>query len=200
MRQRGDSGIQSAEHIKNKEQHAGRRYQVWNQHGRRYGTRLWATITDLPVDNFAAAQHLVVGVLLHGRPAKSETHRLEDRANQTINHAYGIMERIDRTSGKIIKLDADRSPEDVPAAVEPRRGLQEAVLRPRVPVRRPGRRRRRLHLHQVLHLFSDEKEGSQREESRVPIPLPRGLSKMCMLLRSNAPRPSSPLRYVRAER
>ena len=134
-------------------------------------------VSYLAVDHSPATEHRVVGVLLHGRPANSETHRLEDRANQTINHAYGIMERIDRTSGKIIKLDADRSPEDVPAAVEPRRGLQEAVLRPRVPVRRPGRRRRRLHLHQVLHLFSDEKEGSQREESRVPIPLPRGSSK-----------------------
>ena len=94
----------------------------------------------------------------------------------------------------------DRSPEDVPAAVEPRRGLQEAVLRPRVPVRRPRGRRRRLHLHQVLHLLRRDRRKGQREESRVPIPLPRGLSKMCMLLRSNAPRPSSPLRYVRAER
>lgn len=51
-------------------------------------------------------------------------------------------------------MDGYGSPEDVPAAVEPRRGLQEAVLRPRVPVRRPRGRRRRLHLHQVLHLLS----------------------------------------------
>ena len=56
------------------------------------------------------------------------------------------------------------SPEDVPAAVEPRRGLQEAVLGPRVPVRRPGGLRRRLHLHQVLHLLrSDEREEEPEE-------------------------------------
>lgn len=51
-------------------------------------------------------------------------------------------------------MDGYGSPKDVPAAVEPRRGLQEAVLGPRVPVRRPRGRRRRLHLHQVLHLLS----------------------------------------------
>lgn len=41
-----------------------------NPHGRGYGSRLRAAITDLSVDDFAAAQHLVVGALLHGQAAR----------------------------------------------------------------------------------------------------------------------------------
>lgn len=41
-----------------------------NPHGRGYGSRPRAAITYLSVDNFAAAQHLVVGALLHGQAAR----------------------------------------------------------------------------------------------------------------------------------
>ena len=115
MRQRGDSGIQSAEHIKNKEQHAGRRYQVWNQHGRRYGSRLRATITNLPVDNLAAAQHLVVGVLLHGQAARSRITR-----TSTSRHHRGVGNKttiIISTASELRWIHVDGEPN--PQAGEP---------------------------------------------------------------------------------